>query len=322
MTVQDKYNNLRLGEEGEGWGGGAWVIRKIQLCWPVLGQASHFHWPTESQSDSKGRGGGEPGPFLPPVTDDPKTKQKSHSEMAISLSFWFDSCSVGGGGRWNNEVGCHDTMGSSAHINKAQHHCRGPLHRHDVLDEGFIVDTAVLIFLSLHELIDLSLSHLLSQCTQDDTQLSAHHCAVALLVKDTQTLNVVLKADLGGVDDGLEHGQEALEIYSLLDHVVSGWHTEHLGHLLVGGVLSQGAHDVGHLVVRHLVVAHSVEQAESLSVVIHLVWGEVELHGGQVDSSLLGLLWLGCRLWCLGCGCSGLGGGLSSVLLGCHFIVG
>merc|ERR1712168_492107 len=76
MTVQDKYNNLRLGEEGEGWGGGAWVIRKIQLCWPVLGQASHFHWPTESQSDSKGRGGGEPGPFLPPVTDDPKTKRQ------------------------------------------------------------------------------------------------------------------------------------------------------------------------------------------------------------------------------------------------------
>merc|ERR1712168_500903 len=81
MTVQDKYNNLRLGEEGEGWGGGAWVIRKIQLCWPVLGQASHFHWPTESQSDSKGRGGGEPGPFLPPVTDDPKTKRQQRPHM-------------------------------------------------------------------------------------------------------------------------------------------------------------------------------------------------------------------------------------------------
>lgn len=39
------------------------------------------------------------------------------------------------------------------------------------------------------------------------------------------------------------------------------------GHLLVGGVLSQSAHDVGDLVVGHLVVAHPVKQTEGLPVV-------------------------------------------------------
>lgn len=38
-------------------------------------------------------------------------------------------------------------------------------------------------------------------------------------------------------------------------------------HLLVGGVLSQSAHDVSDLVVRHLVVTHPVEQTEGLPVV-------------------------------------------------------
>lgn len=38
-------------------------------------------------------------------------------------------------------------------------------------------------------------------------------------------------------------------------------------HLLVGGVLSQSAHNVSDLVVSHLVVTHPVEQAEGLPVV-------------------------------------------------------
>lgn len=37
--------------------------------------------------------------------------------------------------------------------------------------------------------------------------------------------------------------------------------------ILVGGVLSKSAHDVGDLVVGHLVVTHPVEQSESLPVV-------------------------------------------------------
>lgn len=48
---------------------------------------------------------------------------------------------------------------------------------------------------------------------------------------------------------------------------VSGGVSQQLGHLLVGGVLSQSAHDVGDLVVSHLAVAHPVEQAEGLPVV-------------------------------------------------------
>lgn len=60
----------------------------------------------------------------------------------------------------------------------------------------------------------------LTQCWQNDTQLSTHHCAVALLVEDTQTLNVVLEPCLvWAVHDGLEHGQETLELYSLAGHV-------------------------------------------------------------------------------------------------------
>lgn len=48
---------------------------------------------------------------------------------------------------------------------------------------------------------------------------------------------------------------------------LSGGVSQHFGHLLVGGVLSQSAHDVGDLVVSHLVVSHSVEETESLPVV-------------------------------------------------------
>lgn len=60
----------------------------------------------------------------------------------------------------------------------------------------------------------------LTQGGQHDTQLSAHDCAVALLVEDAQTLNVVLESGLvWAVDDGLEHGQETLEVYSLAGHV-------------------------------------------------------------------------------------------------------
>ena len=48
---------------------------------------------------------------------------------------------------------------------------------------------------------------------------------------------------------------------------VGGGVSQQLVHLLVGGVLSQGAHDVGNLVVSHFAVAHPVEQAEGLPVV-------------------------------------------------------
>lgn len=43
--------------------------------------------------------------------------------------------------------------------------------------------------------------------------------------------------------------------------------SQHFGHLLVGGVLSQSTHDVSNLVVSHLVVSDSVEETEGLPVV-------------------------------------------------------
>lgn len=47
----------------------------------------------------------------------------------------------------------------------------------------------------------------------------------------------------------------------------SGGVSQHFGHLLVGGVLSQSAHDVSDLVVSHLVVSDSVEETKGLPVV-------------------------------------------------------
>ena len=59
----------------------------------------------------------------------------------------------------------------------------------------------------------------LTQGGQHDTQLSAHDCAVALLVKDTQTLNVVIVGTLLESVNLLQHGQESVEVEPLVGHV-------------------------------------------------------------------------------------------------------
>lgn len=125
----------------------------------------------------------------------------------------------------------------------------------DLKDEAsskltLVVHAAVLVLLAGHEGLDLGLGHLLScggtrnlrqgvglqpsapqrvlysanlrltQGGQHDAQLGAHDRAVALLVEDAQTLNVVVESRLvGAVDDALEHGKESLEINSLAGHV-------------------------------------------------------------------------------------------------------
>lgn len=61
----------------------------------------------------------------------------------------------------------------------------------------------------------------LTQSGQHDTQLSAHDCAVALLVEDTQTLNVVIVGSLGDGIDLLQHGQESVEVEPLVGHICS-----------------------------------------------------------------------------------------------------
>lgn len=67
----------------------------------------------------------------------------------------------------------HDGTGNSEWMSRHHGVCTctmltnavaGSLHRHDVLDKGLIVHTAILILLSCHEGINLRLIHLLSQC--------------------------------------------------------------------------------------------------------------------------------------------------------------
>lgn len=45
---------------------------------------------------------------------------------------------------------------------------------------------------------------------------------------------------------------------------IGGWVAQNLGNVLVSGVLAQGTHDVGHLVVGHLAVTNSVKETKSL----------------------------------------------------------
>lgn len=45
---------------------------------------------------------------------------------------------------------------------------------------------------------------------------------------------------------------------------IRSWVAQDLGNVLVGGVLAQSAHDVGHLVEGHLAVTNSVKETESL----------------------------------------------------------
>ncbi len=60
----------------------------------------------------------------------------------------------------------------------------------------------------------------LTQCWQNDTQLSTHYCSVALLIEYTQTLNIVVVFCLvWAVDHILQHGQETLKVDSLAWHV-------------------------------------------------------------------------------------------------------
>ncbi len=60
----------------------------------------------------------------------------------------------------------------------------------------------------------------LTQCWQNDTQLSTHYCSVALLIEYTQTLNIVFECCLvWAVDHKLQHWQETLKVDSLVCHV-------------------------------------------------------------------------------------------------------
>lgn len=59
----------------------------------------------------------------------------------------------------------------------------------------------------------------LTQSGQHNTQLSTHDCAIALLVEDTKTLNVVIIGSLGLSVDLLQHRQESVKVEPLVGQV-------------------------------------------------------------------------------------------------------
>lgn len=58
---------------------------------------------------------------------------------------------------------CVDVL-TSWNLEKCFTHNSDFLHRHDVFDESLIVHRAIFILLALHESIDLSFIHFLTQC--------------------------------------------------------------------------------------------------------------------------------------------------------------
>lgn len=120
-----------------------------------------------------------------------------------------------------------------------------------------IMHAAVLVLLAGHEGLDLRLGHLLScrpkgirvkitlsvshaasakqtiycpsifgegdlrptQGGQHNAQLSAHDCAISLLVKDAEAFNVVVDGALGEGVDLLQHGHESVKVEPLVGHI-------------------------------------------------------------------------------------------------------
>lgn len=134
-----------------------------------------------------------------------------------------------------------------------------------------------------------------TQGGQHNAQLSAHDRAISLLVKDAEAFNVVVDGALGKGVDLLQHGQERVKVEPLVGHIcgvtntrllqgarlrskvnradarrhwqsltIGGGVAQNLRNVLVGGVLAQSAHDVGHLVVGHLIVTDSVKETKRL----------------------------------------------------------
>lgn len=58
-----------------------------------------------------------------------------------------------------------------------------------------------------------------TQGGQHNAQLGPHDSAVALLVEDAQTLNVVVHGALGKGVDLLQHGQESVKVEPLVGHI-------------------------------------------------------------------------------------------------------
>lgn len=96
-------------------------------------------------------------------------------------------------------------------------------------DKRRIVDESVGVLLGRQQPVHLILCHPLIQGGQHVTQLSAHDSAIALLVKDPQALDKVLKVTLVlGVGNVLQDGQEVLKVHQLVAHVLLPRLAKHL----------------------------------------------------------------------------------------------
>lgn len=162
--------------------------------------------------------------------------------------------------------------------------CGKVLDGHDVLYKGFIVDAAVGVFLSCQKGFYFFLLHLLTQCGQHVTKLSTHNCAIAFLVKDTQTLNKVLKGALVlVVGNSLQHRQELVKLNLLGIHLLIRWVAKDFLDLSICGVLSKSSHDISNLAVGDFAFTCPVKEQESLFEVFLLILTELDLSKKKIS---------------------------------------
>lgn len=195
-----------------------------------------------------------------------------------------------------------------------------------MLYEGGVVDASVGILLARHQPVYLILCHPLPQGGQHVTQLSAHDSAIALLVRDPQALDKVLKVTLVlGAGNVLQHGQEVLKVHQLAAHVFWTRLAKHLQDVGVGGVLAQCLQHIATLgkCDLHLPRGRAVEQGEGLLELLDLVGAVFEGDAIGVKVGLLGASTMGSGVGMgLAAGASNLAGSafLDSVFLASTFL--
>ncbi len=164
--------------------------------------------------------------------------------------------------------------------------CSSGSPREDMLDEGRVVNAAVGVFLSGHQTVHLIFCQFLPKCCQDMTELSTHHCSISFFVKDSQTLNKVLKCPLVlGSRDMLQHGQERLKVQVFGVHIFSLGLPQHSQDISVGRVVTQSPHHVSTLGVPYLISPVGVSSKREKASLNSSIWSAVNSSGTHFRSS-------------------------------------
>lgn len=155
------------------------------------------------------------------------------------------------------------------------------------------MDLSVRVLSTFEDDFDLLDGELLAQSGQDVADLSAHDGAVTLLVEDAETLNEILEGTLLlRLGNGLDVGQELVEVAGLGVHLLLLGVAQDTGDILVGGLEAKTADEVTdlfqvrlsffhfatHLVEEELALASSVVEVETVLDVFDLILGEVNLN--------------------------------------------